>query len=119
MNRILLLTFVFMLCFVNDSFSQQLNGNWQGSIDVQGTQLNIITTFSQTDDDIIGTIDIPQQGASDIPLEKISVTESDSVFFQFKAGLGLAKFKGVFMDSNKIEGEFHQRGMNFPFQLVK
>lgn len=119
MNRLLLLTFAFMLYFINDSFSQQLNGNWQGSIDVQGNQLNIETTFAHKDEDITGTIDIPQQGAFDIPLEQISVTESDSVFFQFKAGPGLAKFKGVLMESDKIEGDFHQRGMNFPFELIK
>lgn len=119
MNRILLLTFAFTLLFAANSFGQQLAGNWQGSIDVQGTQLKIITTFSQTDGNIVGTIDIPQQGGSDIPLEKISVTKSDSVFFQFKAGPGLAKFKGLIKTPKKIEGNFYQRDMEFTFQLKK
>lgn len=121
MDKTLLLISTLTLLFAVDSFGQKLNGKWQGAINIQGTQLNIITSFDQSDKggDIYGTIDIPQQGAFDIKLEDISISESDSVFFHFETGQGLAEFKGLVENFNRIEGQFFQRGMDFPFYLKK
>ncbi len=95
-----------------------LDGHWKGSIDVRGSELIIETHFPDTDS-LRGTIDIPQQGAQGIPLQSIQVTDADSVFFEFQAGPGLARFTGAFRSDSAIRGTFHQRGMQFPFELKR
>src|SRR5699024_5317156 len=95
---------------------QALKGHWKGHIDIQGQQLIIKTHFSG-DDSLRGTIDIPQQGAAGLPLQNIKVSSRDSVFFEFQAGPGLARFKGAMQSDSSITVSFHQRGMQFPFEL--
>ena len=112
-----LATLILFLC-MSSVYGQEtkLKGNWQGHIDVQGQQLVIKTHFTG-DDSLHGTIDIPQQGGRDIPLQGITAKAPDSVFFKFQAGPGLAKFKGAFRGDSAIAGTFHQRGMQFPFEM--
>src|SRR5699024_3322111 len=70
-----------------------------------------------SEDTYSGTIDIPQQMGHDIPLQKVSVADDDSLFFEFMAGPGLAEFEGKFNSDSTITGSFHHRGMQFPFKL--
>ncbi len=127
MRKLHALLYIITLCItilsiaqIKPAFGQQsLTGDWKGAIDVQGTELIIITHFSPTDDSVTGTIDIPQQGGQDIPLQNISITEDDSVHFEFMAGLGMAKFKGIVKGDTAVAGTFHQNGQTFPFHLKK
>lgn len=100
------------------SAQSPLTGNWEGYIEIQGTRLTIKTHFSEAQDSVSGTIDIPQQGAAGLPLRDIE-TPGDSVAFSFQAGPGLAVFKGHFTSDQQIKGTFYQRGMSFPFQLSR
>lgn len=73
------------------------SGDWEGHIEIQGQQLIIKPHFQKTDSGYTGTIDIPQQGAVGLQLQKISLTGTDSVHFEFVAGPGNpAQFKGAF-----------------------
>src|SRR5699024_9216647 len=92
-------------------------GHWKGHIDIQGNKLIIKTHFTD-EDSLHGTIDIPQQGGQDIPLQNISQS-ADSAFFEFQAGPGVAQFKGTFQGDSSITGSFHQRGLQFPFELKR
>jgi hypothetical protein len=92
-----------------------LLGDWDGSITVQGTALPITTHF-MGDDSLRGTIDI--QGAT-LPLQKISLNEQDSVFFEFATALNVAKFKGELRSDSIINGQYHQAGQQFPFALKR
>lgn len=118
-----LLSFIFLIGLFTQPIVAQndaLSGSWEGQITVQGQQLKINTTFKQEADGHNGTIDIPQQMAMGLPLKKIEVTAADSVFFEFEAGPGsIASFKGMIKDDSRIEGTFHQRGMQFPFELER
>jgi len=100
------------------SQSQTLKGHWKGHIDIQSQQLIIKTHFTDGDS-LRGTIDIPQQGGQDIQLQNINVINQDSVLFEFQAGPGLAQFRGAFQGDSAIAGSFHQRGMQFPFELKR
>ena len=113
------LPILIVLIAITTTSAQQLDGDWKGFIDIQGTKLTIITHFDSKEDSLRGTIDIPQQGGFDIPLQKISLLPSDSIHFEFMAGLGTAKFKGKFTSDTTINGTFHQSGQQFPFQLTK
>lgn len=118
MNKITsLLIFLALIIQSPDLLAQNsLKGDWEGAIDIQGTKLTIITHFESTENGIEGTIDIPQQGGQDIPLQNISLSHQDSVQFEFMAGLGMASFEGS-IQGDKITGTFHQNNQTFPFEL--
>lgn len=96
----------------------RLIGDWEGHIDVQGTKLSIITHFSNANDSLTGSIDIPQQGASGLTIENIMVNQ-DSVHFDFFAGMGMAEFRGHLNSDTLMDGTFHQNGQSFGFELTK
>ena len=48
-----------------------LDGQWEGAIDIAGQQLDIIVKFDSSIGGLTATIDIPQQGAADLPLDEV------------------------------------------------
>jgi alpha/beta superfamily hydrolase len=106
---------------IEPATAQSLSGHWEGHIAIQGNELIIKTDFTQSGDpdaSYSGTIDIPQQGASGLPLQKIRPAENDSVFAEFIAGPGNpAQFKGAFQGDSVISGNLYQGGMQSPFEL--
>jgi pimeloyl-ACP methyl ester carboxylesterase len=110
---------LFLIAFSAEATAQNLAGNWEGHITIQGNQLIIKTDFRQHDDGYSGSIDIPQQGATDLQLQNVETTKNDSVYFEFMAGPGLAQFKGAFETDSTIYGSFYQNGLQFPFELKR
>jgi uncharacterized protein len=97
----------------------EVAGYWDGTIDVYGEELKINLTFSYTDGELDGTIDIPQQNSYNLPIE-VTGREDDSLIFQFQTGTGPAVFHGLRMNQNrKIAGNFEQVDELFPFQIAK
>ena len=95
-----------------------LAGDWKGYININGQHLTNKVHFDKQNNGYSGTIDIPQQGAMGLHLQKIRVTKNDSVFFEFEAGgSGLAKYRGHFKTDSLITGSFHQNGYHFPFKI--
>lgn len=114
------LILILFLCTPLITFGQHsLKGNWKGYINIMGNHLTIKTHFKRADDKLTGTIDIPQQGANGLNLEKISPIQKDSVSFGFSAGPGYASFTGTFSNDSTISGTFTQRGQHFPFKLTQ
>jgi len=106
-----------MLIGYTPSLAQDsLTGGWEGAIDIRGAKLTVITQFNSTEEGYKGTLDIPQQGAQDIPLQNIRISDGDSVQFEFMAGMGMASFEGSIQGDN-ITGTFHQNNQRFPFEL--
>ena len=69
LSLFMILGSIFFLQIISPALAQQpLTGEWEGFIDVQGTELVIITQFFPKANKIKGTIDIPQQGGQNIPL---------------------------------------------------
>ena len=97
-----------------------LNGKWEGAINLPGTTLNISIDFSKnTDGNWQGDIDIPLQGAKDLPLTNIKLAES-TVSFDLPNVPGNPTFKGIIAaDGNNISGDFTQAGQTFPFNLKR
>src|SRR5699024_7457648 len=96
----------------------KLEGHWKGSIEIQGRHLTIKADFQKDDGDYSGTLDIPAQGAVDLPLQKITLSGRDSVSFQFDAGPNIGRFKGLFEGDTTINGTYYQAGSDFPFKLT-
>ncbi len=84
----------------------QLDGKWQGAIEIQGIALTIEVTFATAPQGVAATIDIPQQGAKSLALRNVSFVPP-KVHFELPAGPGLAVFEGALKDDT-ISGSFQQ-----------
>ena len=109
-----LITLLFMAFGVMNSLAQ-IDGAWQGTLDVQGTKLDLIFNIKKTDGKLSATMDSPSQGAMGIPMDK-TVFENNQLEIAFnQAGL---KYIGA-MENKTITGTFYQGGMEFPLKLNK
>lgn len=92
---------------------ENIEGVWEGSINIPEQPLPIIVEFEKDK----GTISIPVQGLSDYPLTGVKLDESD-VFFNMNIQGQKLTFVGK-VEQEKIMGTFTQQGQDFPFELVK
>ncbi len=86
---------------------QSFEGTWSGEIDVNGSKLGLVFHIGET-----CTLDVPAQGAKDIPA-KFNVDNGS-----LKIGIPLlgASYEGMFF-MGSIMGTFRQNGMEFPLTL--
>lgn len=92
-----------------------VDGQWEGAINIAGTQLDIIVKFDSSIGALTATIDIPQQGAIGLPLDDVRL-EGDAVHFAI--GSAGAVFDGT-VDGETINGEFAQAGATGTFELTR
>lgn len=104
---------------INESSTStsQLAAAYTGTLAVAGMELSIIVTLSEAADGYTGAIDIPEQGASGIPLHDIRV-EPPNVSFQMLEGPGLATFEGQLAEDGSLNGVFTQSGVEGNFTLT-
>ena len=93
-------------------------GRWEGKILVPGVGLEIIVTLAQTDTVWSGSIDIPVQGASGIPLHDVRV-DGKAVHFEMLDAPRTAVFDGARQDNGSISGVFTQAGNTGTFTLAR
>jgi uncharacterized protein len=99
------------------SFSQSIEGSWNGLLDIQGTKLKIIFNISLKDGKLMSTLDSPDQGAKDIPVES-------TVFANNTLEIRMLKLKISYIgkpnaDFSEIEGTFTQNAFEIPLKLSK
>lgn len=95
-----------------------IEGVWEGTIEVQGTSLGVTIKITKGDDGTLSaTIDIPDQGAVDMPLD--NVTFEDNTFsFDLLAANG--SYEGKLKESgDDIEGTWSQGGASIPLNLKR
>jgi CubicO group peptidase (beta-lactamase class C family) len=92
-------------------------GLWQGAIETPGQALDVSVTLERIDDAWRGTIDIPAQGAHDLPLKAIAV-EGDAVSFAIAGVPGTPTFDGT-VDGNAMSGTFAQSGQELLVTLTR
>ena len=91
-------------------------GTWQGALDVGGQKLRMIFKISQDNHgNLAGKLDVPDQGASDIGIDKIDVT-GDSLYLQIGSigGVYTAKLVG-----SVLKGKWMQNGVSLPLEVEK
>lgn len=94
-----------------------LEGHWEGSIELPGTQLEIDIDFTRGDDGWAGDISIPLQNTKDLALIEISL-EGQATSFKIPGVPGDPTFTGTLaQDGSEISGDFTQGGGSFPFTL--
>ena len=93
----------------------QIEGYWKGQIDLGAQQLEMAFDIKAAENGYSATLDVPEQGAFDIPVDEISFQEGQ---LQLKMNTMGASYSGILKDS-AIEGDFTQHGMTFPLNLAK
>lgn len=93
-------------------------GDWSGAIAVAGTRLDMNVHLMTGDSGLVGTIDIPAQGATGIALTNVTY-DDPRLHFELLAGPGrTAVFDGVHA-GDSIGGEFGQSGITGMFHLLR
>lgn len=120
----LVVTLLFIASFVAQSLDSDFIGCWLGRINVLNNKIAIKTCFAlDSNNKVIGHIDIPQQNAFNLSLSNIKI-EKDSCYFDLIINtMNIAKFSGMLKynetDSAKILGDFRQMGIVGKFELEK
>jgi len=108
---------VFLAIFICGAFSQaqDITGQWNGALNIQGTNMRLVFHISKTDDGYKSTMDSPDQNAAGI---SVATTLFDGSTLSLNApDLGI-QYEGQF-ETDSIVGTFKQSGMSFPLTLKK
>lgn len=112
-------TFLILLMSLFTSITltaQDISGQWNGALKVQGTQLRLVFNITKTDNGISSTMDSPDQGAKGIPT---TTTSFENPILKITiAGLKI-EYEGSLGKNNIIVGTFKQGGQSFPMNLSK
>ena len=94
----------------------QFAGEWQGKLSMGQTELALVFKFTQTDSVITGTLDVPQQGAKNLPIDKIKLNGNKIALTISAIGFD---YNGMLNEGDMptIEGEMRQNGYTFPLTL--
>ncbi len=115
MNKVLATITLFL--FSAASFCQNYVGNWEGVLEIRGTDLPIIFHVSKTNESLSASFDSPSQKAYNIACSDAFV-KNDSLI------LLMAKINGRFAgkldaDQKTLSGIWHQSGYEFPLSMLK
>ncbi|WP_224484727.1 alpha/beta hydrolase family protein [Robertkochia aurantiaca] len=109
--------FLLSILMTSSLVSQEIQGDWYGSLEVQGTDLPLVFHIEKTGDELISTMDSPKQGAFGIEVEETSYINSSLTLKLPQLGV---TYTGTYEDDKKmISGTFEQNGMRFPLNLSR
>ena len=96
-------------------------GSWEGAIDVMGQQIDIILEFLLEGDQLTGTVDVPAQGAEDLPLSDFKIEDKKITFMIDHPGVpGEPTFSGELDEAGTtLSGTFSQGGAEGTFEAKK
>ena len=97
-------------------FGQDITGQWNGVLKVQGIQLRLVFNVSKTDTGFSSTMDSPDQGAKDIP---VTTTSFENSTLKLAISSANIEYEGVLGNDNVVVGNFKQAGQSFPLNLSK
>jgi fermentation-respiration switch protein FrsA (DUF1100 family) len=96
--------------------AQDITGQWNGVLKVQGTQLRLVLNITKTDNGISSTMDSPDQGAKGIPT---TTTGFENSILKITIASAKIEYEGTLGQDNVIVGTFKQGGQSFPMNLSK
>lgn len=107
---------IFVSLFSLTIFGQNISGQWNGALKVQGIQLRLVFNITKTDDGISATMDSPDQGAKEIPT---TTTSFENSILKITIENAKIEYEGALGKDNIIVGTFKQGGQSFPMNLSK
>ncbi len=96
--------------------AQDITGQWNGALKVQGTQLRLVFNITKTDNGVSSTMDSPDQGAKGIPT---TTTSFENSILKITIANAKIEYEGTLGQDNIIVGTFKQGGQSFPMNLSK
>ena len=106
---------IVLLFYAAQTAFAQIEGYWEGQIDLGAQKLEMAFDIKTAKNGYSATLDVPAQGAFDIPVDEITFQDGQ---LQLKMNAMGASYSGALKDS-AIEGDFTQHGMTFPLNLAK
>ncbi len=108
---------VFLLAISNFINAQNVLGDWNGALDVQGMQLRLVFHITEDGEKLKATMDSPDQGANGIPVEKVVLDGKELTIEMSNIGL---KYTAILnSDGTEIEGTFNQGPMSMPLKMTR
>jgi hypothetical protein len=96
-----------------------LRGHWSGTVEVPNQNLAMEVDLDKGPNGWIGSVAIPAQNATGIPLDAISFTNGKFTF-RLKGGPGDPTFAGTLSaDGKTMTGDFTQGPASFPFKFSR
>ncbi|MCD4845726.1 MAG: alpha/beta fold hydrolase [Methanosarcinales archaeon] len=97
---------------------QDIQGIWQGVIEVSGTKLRLVINISsEQNSTLTATLDSPDQGVTGIPIDKVTF-QNDNLNLEVESIHGV--YNGKFgEDDQTINGHWEQSGQSFPLLLQR
>src|SRR4030095_16413393 len=93
--------------------SPNVVGTWEGTLDAGTAKIKMVLHIDAAKDGaLVGRLDVPAQGASDLPIDSLSIA-GNILKFEMKS-LGATYEGKLESDGNQIKGEFRQGGQAFP-----
>lgn len=108
---------IFFLAISNFIYAQNVLGDWNGDIEVQGMQLRLVFHITEDGENLKATMDSPDQGANGIPVQKI-VLDGKKLTIEMP-NLGLKYISILNDDGTEIEGTFNQGPMSLPLKMTR
>lgn len=110
---------MWIACAVSVSAQSDMRGHWSGGVDTPQGQLGMEVDLDKPASGWVGSISIPQQGSSGIPLEAISFDKGKGSF-RLKGVPGNPTFTGTLSaDGKSLEGTFTQGPAALPMKLSR
>ncbi|MFA7044129.1 MAG: alpha/beta hydrolase, partial [Bacteroidales bacterium] len=106
MKRYLL--FILFIITTMVAFSQDITGEWDGTLNVQNTPLRLVFHINKTDTGYSATMDSPDQGAKGIIMSHVTLENS---ILTIELRIAKIKYTGT-IDKNAITGIYSQDGQS-------
>ena len=97
------------------TYAQDITGQWNGVLKVQGMALRLVFNISKTDTGYSATMDSPDQSVKGIPVTTTTFENGKLALEVTNAGI---KYNGELKDSELV-GTFKQGGMEVPMNLSR
>ncbi|WP_374173715.1 alpha/beta hydrolase family protein [Flavobacterium tructae] len=95
---------------------QEISGQWNGLLKIQGTQLQVVFHIAKTETGYISTMDSPDQGAKGIPVTK---TSFENAVLKLEIAAIRGSYEGILNSNNVIVGKLTQAGQSVDINLSK
>lgn len=110
------ITFLILLFTMSASFSQNIIGQWNGTLNTGYIKLRIVFHIEKSDNGYSATLDSPDQGANGLPVSSVAVGD-DSIRLVINSIRG--EYTGKIVSDDSISGIFTQMGHQIPLNLIK
>ncbi|TDS11667.1 alpha/beta hydrolase family protein [Sphingobacterium paludis] len=107
-------SFVFVVLGMSNTIAQ-IKGDWKGTLEFQGTAIEIIFHITEENSVLQATMDVPLQGAVGIPVSTITYNADVLSLAIDQAGI---LYKGT-REGETFTGNYSQAGMDLPLVLKK